>query len=107
MSPMRRAVPLLALLLAACATPARDRLVWISLGGSGPCIVDLAERRFTLPADDAALTAEARRLAASHAGALVAAAEGLSFPCYRALMPLIEAAGFRRLGYVSDFVPDD
>jgi hypothetical protein len=103
---MRCAAPLLALLLVGCATPARDRLVWISLGGSGPCTVDLAERRFTLPADEAALVAEARRLAATHGGALVAGAEGLSFPCYRATMPLIESAGFRRLGYVSDFVPD-
>jgi hypothetical protein len=103
---MRRAAPLLALLLAGCATPARDRLVWISLGGSGPCTVDLAERRFILPAEEAALTTEARRLAATHGGALVAGAEDLSFPCYRIAMPLIEAAHFRRLGYVSDFVPD-
>lgn len=105
---MRRAALLLALLVAGCATPARDRLVWISLGGSGPCTVDLDKSRFTLPADEAALTAESRRLAASRGGALVAASpQGLSFPCYRIAMAVLDQAGFRRMGFVSDFVPDE
>lgn len=105
---MRPAALLLALLLAGCATPARDRLAWISLGGSGPCTVDLDKRRFTLPADESALSVESRRVATTHAGALVAASpQGLSFPCYRIAMAVLDQAGFRRMGFVSDFVPDE
>jgi len=104
---MRRAALLLVLLLAGCATPARNRLVWISLGGSGPCTVDVAERRFTLPDDEAVLADASTRLAATRGGALVAAApQGLSFACYRSAMAVLDRAGFRRIGYVSDFVPD-
>lgn len=99
---------LVVLLLAGCATPARDRLVWISLGGSGPCFVDVGKRRFTLPAEEGALGAEAGRLAASRGGALVAASpQGLSFGCYRSAMAVIDQAGFRKVGFVSDFVPDE
>jgi hypothetical protein len=96
------------MLAAGCATPARDRLVWVSLGGSGPCTVDLGKRRFALPAEEPALLAEARRLAEKRGGALLAAApQGLSFGCYRAAMAVIDQAGFRRVGFVSDFVPDE
>ena len=99
---------LVVVLLAGCATPARNRLVWISLGGSGPCTVDLEKRRFTLPAEEGALGAETRRLAASRGGALVAASpQGLSFGCYRSAMAVIDQAGFRKVGFVSDFVPDE
>jgi hypothetical protein len=99
---------LLLLLLAGCATPARDRLVWISLGGDGPCTAELSRVRYTLPGEEAELAAAASRLAAAHAGALIGAAPaGLSFACYRTLMPAIEAARFRRLGFVSDFKPDE
>ena len=105
---MRRAAFLILLLAAGCTTPTRDRLVWISLGGSGPCTVDVGKRRFTLPSEETALLAEARRLAQSRGGALVAASpEGLSFGCYRAAMAVIDQAGFRRTGFVSDFVPDE
>ena len=103
---MRRSAGLV-LALAACATPAKDRLVWINLGGSGPCIVDVEQRRFTLPADEAALSEETRRLAGTHAGALLGGADGLSFGCYRTAMAVIDQARFRRVGFVSDFVPDD
>ena len=103
----RRLAPLLALLVAGCATPARDRLVWISLGGSGPCTVEIDRRRFSLPADEAALAAESRRLAAARGGALISGAPGLSFACYRTAMAVLDRAGFRRTGFVSDLVPDE
>ena len=106
--PVKRAAPLLLLLLVGCVTSPRDRLVWVSLGGSGPCIVQLDERRFTLPPEDGPLEMEARRLAATRRGALIAAsAEGLSFGCYRTAMKVIDAAGFRQVGFVSEFVPDE
>lgn len=105
---MRGGALLVVLLIAGCATPARDRLVWISLGGNGPCIVDIGKRRFTLPAEEGALGAETRRLAANRGGALVAASsQGLSFGCYRSAMAVIDQAGFRKVGFVSDFVPDE
>jgi hypothetical protein len=105
---MRHAALLFALLAAGCTAPPRDQLAWISLGGSGPCTVDIGKRRFTLPADEGALSSESRRVAGTRAGALVAASpQGLSFDCYRTAMAVIDRAGFRRMGFVSDFVPDE
>jgi hypothetical protein len=98
-----------ALLLAGCATRSRTHLVWIDLGGSGssaPCTVSLDERPFTLPADEAALAAQSARLAARYPGALISGTEGLSLACYRTSMAVIDRAGFRRVGFVSDFQPE-
>lgn len=95
-----------ALLLSGCATSAGTHLVWIALGGSGPCTVSLDRRPFTLPADEAALTAASARLASRYPGALVSGAEGLSLACYRTAMTVIDRAGFRRVGFVSDFQPE-
>jgi hypothetical protein len=97
------------LLTASCATPGRTHLVWIDLGGSGsasPCTVSLDRRPFTLPADEAALAARSARLAARYPGALVSGSDGLSLACYRTAMAVIDRAGFRRVGFVSDFQPD-
>jgi hypothetical protein len=94
------------LLSAGCATSSRTHLVWIDLGGSGPCTVSLDKRPFTLPADEAALAAASARLAARYPGALISGAAGLSLACYRTSMAVIDRAGFRRVGFVSDFQPE-
>jgi hypothetical protein len=95
-----------ALLLGGCATRSRNHLVWIDLGGSGPCTVRVDKRPFTLPADEAALAAQSTRLAARYPGALISGSEGLSLACYRTAMAVIDRAGFRRVGFVSDFQPE-
>lgn len=101
-------IMLVALPLAGCATPGRDKLAWISLGGSGPCTVELDKRRFTLPGQESLLAAESRRIAGTGRGALVSTAPGgLSFGCYRAAMAVLDQARFPRMGFVSDLVPDE
>jgi hypothetical protein len=107
---MQRLLPVLALALslAACASAGRNKLAWISLGGSGPCTVELDKRRFIIPGQEALLAAESRRIAGTGRGAIISTSPaGLSFGCYRAAMAILDQARFPRMGFVSDLVPDE
>ena len=94
-------------ILGGCATVAREPLVYVVLAGSGPCTVDLNEKRFTLPAEAEPLGRALTRVAKNAEGALIdSGEEPLSFACYREGMALVRKAGFARLGLITAAPPD-
>ncbi len=104
----RLLLPLAALLaLAACATTPRDPLVYLLFAGSGPCTVDVNEKRYVVPDQAEPLMRAMSRLAKGAEGAVVdSGAEPLSYACYRQAMTLVRKAGFARLGLVTAAPPD-
>ena len=64
-------------------------------------------RRFALPGAEAGLATHLRRLAAQAGGALMGPRPARTSPgCWDAAMALARAAGFDRVGYMSE-EPDD
>jgi hypothetical protein len=104
--PVLRLVPLLAILGGCATAPREPALAYLSLAGSGPCTVDIDNRRYVLPGDRAALDRRMKRLAARTEGAIVAGEEALSFACWRETMAIVRRAGFPKLGLVTDAPPD-
>ena len=96
------------LLLAGCATPQRNDLVWIGVGGGADaCRVDVEGQPFALPAEAERLRGHVRPLARRSQGAVIGAVdENTSFACWSTAILALQAVGFRRLGLVSAPQPD-
>lgn len=102
---MRVPALIVILLLTGCATAGREgRLAFIDVSGAEGCTVRAQNRPFALPAGAALLEAHLAKLAAAHAGAIVATAQPLPpFRCRTAFMLSLRKAGFRRIGFLDDF----
>ena len=88
-------------------TTPREPLAYLVLAGSGPCTVNLDDKRFVLPAQAEPLSRAMARVAKRAEGALVdAGEEPLSYACYREAMALVRKAGFAKLGLVTAAPPD-
>lgn len=90
-------------LLSACATMAGGDLVYIDVHGDDSCLVEAAGQRFALPEEVEALAARLRMLARRSDSALMSPPPALTRPgCWDEAVALVQAAGFRRIGYFSD-----
>ncbi len=91
-------------LLHGCATTTTspDDLVWIGVTGDDPCIVNVENRRFTLPAGEARLTAHLESLTGRSQGALMGGEnEAPTYRCWTFALFVVQRVGFARLGFVS------
>lgn len=102
MNRLRLAAAGLLLALPACATVARQDLVWIGAGGSENCFVAVEGRRFPLPAQLGSLEAHLARLARRSAGAVLGGEdETTALRCWTFALHAAQRAGFARLGFVT------
>jgi len=108
---MRRAPPLaralliggLALASGGCATLSGERIVYVEVGGDNVCVVTIAARAFALPGEEAGLARRLRGLAGPQASALMSPRPALTSPgCWDEAVALVQAAGFRRIGFFSE-----
>ena len=96
------------ILAAACATVPGDGLVYVEVSGDNACLVEAAGRRFVLPGQAQALAARLARLAQRSDSALMSRPPALARPgCWDQAVVLVQAAGFRRIGFFTDEPPED
>jgi hypothetical protein len=85
-----------------------DGLVYVEVSGDNACLVDAAGRQFALPGQSAKLAARLGRLAQRSDSALMSRPPALTRPgCWDEAVALVQAAGFRRIGFFTDEPPDD
>jgi hypothetical protein len=109
---MARPIRIVGLLLIAaspaCTTVSGNGIAFINVSGDNECLIEAAGREYAVPAEQAQLAERLRRLAGRSPTALMGARPALARPgCWDEVVAMVQAAGFRRIGFYSEDPRDD
>ncbi len=89
--------------IASCATLSGERIVYVEVGGDNACIVTIGRAAHPLPAQRETLGRRLRSAARGGASALMSPQPALTSPgCWDDVVAMVQAAGFRRIGFFSE-----
>ena len=99
---------LLTAALPACATVGGGGIAFVNVGGDNACRIETAGREYVLPEEQALLAERLRRIARRSPSALMSPRPTLARPgCWDEAVAMVQAAGFRRIGFYSEDPHED